>query len=123
MTQNPITVSPLESIEEAYGVLIKNGIHQVPVLSDGSLVGIITDRDLRTALYDRPGAPNVKVSAVMSREPISITDDLKIVEAAKVISKERFNALPVVDSRGELIGIVTVRDILDGLINLFEISK
>jgi acetoin utilization protein AcuB len=123
MTQNPIIVSPLENIENTSQVLIENGIHQVPVVSNGNLVGIVTDRDLKIALSGDLRDPSLNVGSVMSRNPVTVTDDLKIVEAAKIIRKRRFNALPVVNKKGELVGILTVRDILDGLINLFEISK
>lgn len=123
MTQNPIIVSPLDDIQNTFQVLIKNDIHQVPVVSNGKLVGIVTDRDLKIALSEYSGDPNPKVGSVMSRDPVTVTDDLKIVEAAKIIRKRRFNALPVVNKKAELVGILTVRDILDGLINLFEISK
>jgi acetoin utilization protein AcuB len=123
MTQNPIIVSPLENIENTSQVLIENGIHQIPVVSNGNLVGIVTDRDLKIALSEDLRDPSLNVGSVMSRNPVTVTDDLKIVEAAKIIRKRRFNALPVVNKKGELVGILTVRDILDGLINLFEISK
>ncbi|HEX9665186.1 MAG TPA: CBS domain-containing protein [Thermodesulfobacteriota bacterium] len=123
MTQNPLTVSPLDNIQNTFQVLINNGIHQVPVVSNGDLVGIVTDRDLRMALAEDIMDAKVNIGTVMSKNPVSVTDDLKIVEAAKIIRKRRFNALPVINKKGELVGIVTVRDILDGLINLFEISK
>ncbi len=123
MTRNPITVSPIDNIQETFQILIQKGIHQVPVVTEGELVGIVTDGDLRIASSEDAKQPNLNVSSVMSRNPVSVTDDLKIVEAAKIIRKRRFNALPVVDKKGDLVGIVTLRDILDGLINLFEISR
>ncbi len=123
MTRNPITVSPIDNIQDTSQILIQKGIHQVPVLGEGELVGIVTDGDLRIASSEDTKPPNLNVSSVMSRNPVSVTDDLKIVEAAKIIRKRRFNALPVVDKKGDLVGIVTLRDILDGLINLFEISR
>lgn len=123
MTQNPIIVSPLDNVQKTFQALIKNDIHQVPVVRNGKLVGIVTDRDLKIAVSEYVSDPNPKVGSVMSRDPVTVTDDSKIVEAAKIIRKRRFNALPVVNKKAELVGILTVRDILDGLINLFEISK
>lgn len=123
MTQNPIVVSPLDNIQNTSETLIKNDIHQVPVVRSGKLVGIVTDRDLKIALSEYPSDSSPNVGSVMSRDPVTVTDDSKIVEAAKIIRKRRFNALPVVNKKAELVGILTVRDILDGLINLFEISK
>jgi acetoin utilization protein AcuB len=123
MTENPVVAYPTDNIQNTFQVLINNGIHQVPVVSQGELVGIITDRDLRIALSEETSDQDPNIGSVMSKNPVSVTDDLKIVEAAKIIRRRRYNALPVIDKKGELVGIVTVRDILDGLINLFEISK
>jgi acetoin utilization protein AcuB len=123
MTHNPIIVSPLDNVQNTLQVLINNGIHQAPVVGKGELVGIVTDRDLRIAISEDISDPRLNIGSVMSKNPVSVTDDLRIVEAAKIIRKRRFNALPVINKKGELVGIVTVRDILDGLINLFEISK
>lgn len=123
MTQNPVVASPTDNIQNTFQVLINNGIHQVPVVSKGELVGIVTDRDLRIELSEEISDPHLNIGSVMSKKPVSVTDDSKIVEAAKIIHRRRYNALPVIDKKGELVGIVTVRDILDGLINLFEISK
>lgn len=123
MTQNPIVVSPFDKILNTSEMLIKNDIHQVPVVRNGKLVGIVTDRDLKIALSNYASDPSPNVGSVMTRDPVTVTDVSKIVEAAKIIRKKRFNALPVVDKKAELVGILTVRDILDGLINLFEISK
>jgi acetoin utilization protein AcuB len=99
MTQNPLTVSPLDNIQNTFHVLIKNGIHQVPVVSNGDLVGIVTDRDLRIALSEDIRDPKVNIGAVMSKNPVRVTDDIKIVEAAKIIRKRRFNALPVINKK------------------------
>ncbi|MGB7291613.1 MAG: CBS domain-containing protein [Thermodesulfobacteriota bacterium] len=123
MTQNPVIVSPLDNIQYTFQVLTNNGIHQVPVVSKGELVGIVTDRDLRIAMSEDISSPNLNIGNVMSKSPVSATDDLRMVEPVKIIRKRRFNALPVINKKGEPVGIVTVRDILDGLINLFEISK
>ena len=123
MTRSPITVSPIDNIQDTFQILIQKGIHQVPVVRNGEIVGIVTDGDLRVASSEDAKQPTLKVASVMSRNPVSVTDDLKIVEAAKIIRKRRFNVLPVVDKKVDLVGIVTLRDILDGLINLLEISR
>lgn len=123
MTQNPIVVSPLDNIQNTSEMLIKNEIHQVPVVRNEKLVGIVTDRDLKIGFSKYASDPSPDVGSAMSRDPVTVKDDSKIVEAAKIIRKRRFNALPVVNKKAELVGILTVRDILDGLINLFEISK
>jgi predicted transcriptional regulator len=120
MTQNPIIAYPLDSIQNTLQVLIKNEIHQDPVVRNAKLVGIGTDRDRKIALSDYVSEPSPKVGSVMSRDPVTVTNDLKIAEAAKIIHKRGFNALPVVNKKAELVGILTIRNIPDGLINLFE---
>ncbi|MDA2919929.1 CBS domain-containing protein [Desulfobacterota bacterium AH_259_B03_O07] len=70
MTGNPIIVSPLETIKNAFHLLKKNSIHQIPVVSDGRLVGIVTDRDLRMALVQDLKEPGLKVENVMSKNPV-----------------------------------------------------
>ena len=86
------------------------------MVKDGKLVGIITDRDLRvTITLDED---HLIVADVMSSNPVTISEDATVEEAAQMIRNRKFNALPVLSKRGELVGIITVTDILDGLLNL-----
>jgi acetoin utilization protein AcuB len=114
MTANPATVTPEKNAQITFNVLQKQGIRQIPVVKDGRLLGIVTDRDLRTALVH----PALKVRDVMSSNPVTITEGAPVEEAARIICNHKFNALPVVSKTGELVGIITVTDILDSLINL-----
>ncbi len=114
MTQKPITAIPEEGVKNTFDLLQKYGIRQIPVVKDGRLVGIVTDRDLRIALL----RPTLKVGEVMSSNPVTIIEDAPVEEAARIICNRKFNALPVVSKTGELVGIITVTDILDSLINL-----
>jgi acetoin utilization protein AcuB len=123
MTRNPIIVSPLEKIKNAYHILLKNKIHQVPVVEDGKLIGIVTDRDLRMALVQDLMQPNINIGTVMTSRPLTIPEDSRLVDAASIIRKKRFNSLPVLDKDGKLVGIITTTDMLDGLLNYIEISK
>jgi acetoin utilization protein AcuB len=114
MTTNPVTVIPEEDVNNTFYLLQKHSIRQIPVVKDGRLIGIVTDRDLRTALVP----PTLKVGDVMSSNLVTITEDAPVEEAARLICNHKFNALPVVSETGELVGIITVTDILDSLINL-----
>ena len=116
MTPNPATVTPKEDAKSTFQFLKKNGFRQAPVVKDGTLTGIVTDRDLRVALMQ----PNLTVGDVMSFNPVTILEDTTVEEAARMIRNRKFNALPVVSKRGELVGIITVTDILDGLLNLLR---
>jgi acetoin utilization protein AcuB len=114
MTPNPTTVIPEEDVKNTFNLLQKHSIRQIPVVKDGRLVGIVTDRDLRSALI----RPTNTVGDAMSSDLVTITEDAPVEEAARIICNRKFNALPVVSKTGELVGIITVTDILDSLINL-----
>jgi magnesium transporter len=78
---------------------------------DGTLRGVISLRKLL------PQGPDVRVSAIMSSEVISVRPDAEQEEVAQLVSKYGFNAMPVVDSADRLLGIVTVDDVVDVLVN------
>lgn len=113
MTRNPLTVTPEEDVVDTFNLLKKQGFRQFPVVKDKQLVGIITDRDLRSNLRD-----DLMVSDVMSPNPVTILEDSKLVEAALIIRDRKFNALPVVSKSGELVGIITTTDIIKSLVDV-----
>ena len=113
MTSNPVTVIPEEDVKNTSHLLQKYRIRQTPVVKDGRLVGIVTDRDLRMVFI----RPNLTVNDVMSSSPVTVIEDAPVEEAARIICNRKFNALPVVSKTGELVGIITVTDILDNLIH------
>jgi CBS-domain-containing membrane protein len=115
MTPNPITVAPDEDVKNAFNLLNIHAFRQVPIVKDEQLVGIVTDRDLRVAVT-RENHP--VVANVMSPKPVTISEDSTIEEAAQIICGHKFNALPVLSKKGKLVGIITVTDILNGLLNL-----
>ncbi len=115
MTKEPVTVSPKEDVRVAFSLLRQYGFRQLPVVKDGALVGIVTDRDLRNAINIDD---NLVVADVMSSNPVTVYEDTSLGEAAWIIRSHKFNALPVVSKTGKLVGIITVTDILDGLLRL-----
>ena len=88
-----------------------DGIRQLPVVEQEQLVGIITERDvrtlLRTDLFDIGSA-----EMVMTENPITVTPMTPIYRAAEMLHAYKFGALPVVDD-ARLVGIITTSDILD----------
>lgn len=114
MTRNPLVVSIGTEVRRAFQLLKKHGFRQFPVLKEGKLVGIITDRDLRTTLL----RPNLTVEDIMTINPVTIGEDASLGAAMLILEKGKFNALPVVSKSGELTGIITVTDIFDALVTL-----
>jgi len=113
MTQNPITVTPDRKADETLELMRSLNFRQCPVVEGGKLVGIVTDRDIRASK-----GSGVKVGDIMARDPVTILDYASVEGAAEIIRSGKFNALPVVTNKGELVGILTVTDLLDALLKM-----
>ncbi len=118
MTSDPLTMSPDENVNDAFHLLLEHRVRQAPVIEDGKLIGIVTDRDLRTALFQTYVESDLTVGDVMRAGPVTISEDADIKEAARIICEHKFNALPVVSTTGDLVGIITTTDILRGVLKL-----
>jgi len=135
MTRRVITVNPDTTIFEAQELMGAHGIRHLPVVdSGGKLIGIVTDRDLRSALpyrffkegispADKEGFQNLTVNDIMTRKVIAIPPSYTIQDALLVIQNSRVGALPVVDEEGRLKGIISVRDLLRAFINVLGIGQ
>jgi CBS domain-containing protein len=91
----------------------------VPVLKDGKLVGIITDRDIRKFSHMSEAT---KVSAAMTRRPICVSPDESVAEAVRTLLAHKIGGLPVV-RKHKLVGILTTTDILKAVLGLPELEK
>ncbi|HEY7536303.1 MAG TPA: CBS domain-containing protein [Thermodesulfobacteriota bacterium] len=118
MSGKPITVSPETDVKSAFESLKKYKIRQFPVVSDGKLVGIVTDRDLRVALT----RPESKVEDIMASDPLTTGDDMPLEKVALLLRENKVNALPVVSKKNEVIGIITISDVLDALIHFLRLK-
>ena len=117
MTKQVITTSPSSSLDQVKSVLQKQRIQQLPVVHKGRVVGILTDRD---ASRVASGAETVREA--MTRNPILITPDLAVDEAARLLRKHKIGSLPVVD-KNRLVGILTTSDILDAFVDLSGVAE
>jgi acetoin utilization protein AcuB len=135
MTRKVITVNPETTIFEAQELMAANRIRHLPVVvADNKLVGIVTDRDLRSALpyrffkegisaAERESLKNLRVKDIMTQKVITIPPAYTIQDALMVIQNSRVGALPVVDDVGRLQGIISVRDLLRAFINVLGIGQ
>ena len=107
MISDPITVAPDQKISEAQNIMTKFGISGLPVVKNGRLVGILTNRDLRfEKKLDR------KVSEVMTKDKlVTVKPGVDLDEAKEILHQHRIEKLLVVDEKYELRGLITVKDI------------
>jgi acetoin utilization protein AcuB len=129
---NLVTISPDENLEVAFQLMVTNKIRHLPVVEEDRLVGILSERDLKSALIhsrnDRPShdffviPPGVPVSQVMTQDPIQITPDTDVEEAARVMYRQKIGSLPVVE-KGRVVGIITESDILAIFIEIMGVIE
>jgi acetoin utilization protein AcuB len=121
MTHRVITVTPETTLTDAERLMVTKTIRRLPVLEDGRLVGIVTYGDIRRAQPSAATSLNiwelnyllakVKVSEIMTPNPVTVSQNATIGEAAQLMLNNMISGLPVVDGQGDLVGIITESDI------------
>jgi CBS domain-containing protein len=110
MTPNPKTVGPTDSIQTAAQVMRDEDTGVVPVVEDGRVTGVVTDRDIvLRAVAD--GDFQAEVEDVVSDDVITCTPDMSTADAAELMSEHQIRRLPVVDADERLVGIVSLGDL------------
>ena len=135
MTRKVITVGPEVGIFEAQELMAERKIRHLPVVdANDRLIGIVTDRDIRSALpyaffKKSPGKAEkekfskLQIKDIMSKNPITILPTYTIQDALLMIQDSKVGALPVVDEENRLKGIISVRDLLRAFINVLGIGE
>jgi acetoin utilization protein AcuB len=128
MTREIVTLSPDETAGTALALCRERRIRHLPVLKDGRLVGIVSDRDLRSSTPEL-GDParsaalqEILVDDLMARDVLTALPDDPIEHAANVMRERRIGCLPVVDG-DELVGILTSSDVMAALVYLIGANE
>ena len=126
MMRSPVTtIQAGARLQEASQLLRSKGFRHLPVLDEGRLVGVLTDRDLRWAtssLCPEPRTLNDPVRTAMNEAPITVDPLDPVEDAARIMREHKIGCLPVLDGP-DLVGILTGMDILDTLILLTGSSQ
>lgn len=122
MTIDPQTVTPDTSLRQVLDIMKREGCRQLPILDEGKLIGIVTDRDVRLALnsplsvrvreVNEEMLDRITAQSCMTPNPVTVTPNTPAYRAAEILSLYKFGALPVLDGE-TLVGIITVTDFLD----------
>ena len=131
MTPNPLTVGPEDSLMQALETMRLRGVRRLPVAVGGTLVGLITEGDLKRAepsmLTDSEEDFNrvmegTPVSRIMVQNPVTVTADTPLLDAAEILYSTKYGALPVV-AGGRVVGILTDNDMVHALVDLLHAEK
>jgi len=128
MTTNPITVTGDTSIDAALQIMREKRVRRLPVTDKhGRLVGIVSEKDLLYAspspatslsVYEIPYLlSKIKVHDVMTKDPITVTTDTPLEEAARILADNKIGGLPVMED-DKLVGIITETDIFKTFLEL-----
>jgi acetoin utilization protein AcuB len=131
MTRDVVTATPALSLLEALVLMQERRIRHLPVVEADRLVGIVTDRDLRTVVPAPGSIPEAesrrlleerRLTEVMVRDVVTVLPDTPVEEAAKLMHRHRIGSLPVVSGE-RLVGILTASDLLRAFVELFGVHR
>jgi len=135
MTRRVVTIGPKTSVFDAQELMTRHRVRHLPVIEEGDkLIGIVSDRDIRSALpyhcfkegisaEEKRKLEGLKAEDIMTRNVFTISPGYTIQDALLMIQNAKVGALPVVDEEGRLKGILSVRDLLRAFINVLGIGQ
>ncbi len=135
MTKKVITIYKDADLFEAKEKMAQNKIRHLPVVDEeNQLIGIVTDRDIRSALpsivlqdsttrAERERVSELKIRDIMTTDLVTLSPTYTIQDTLLLIQKTRVGAFPVVDDQGKLKGIISIRDLMRAFINVLGIGE
>jgi len=133
MTKHVFTVEPEESMQRALNLLKEHKVNMLPVVQEGNVVGIVSDRDLKRASASdatvldahelRYLLNKIKIKDIMSKNPVTVPPDYTIEETAEVLMTHHISGAPVLDEQGRMVGVITRNDLFKALIALSGLGK
>jgi acetoin utilization protein AcuB len=133
MTREPITINDDTSMIKAIHIMKQQRFRRLPVLHQGRLVGVITDRDLKEASPSKATTLDVhelyyllgelQVKEIMTRNPVTVDMNDTVEHAAQVMLEHTISGMPVLDAHGELVGIITQSDIFRAFMHITGVRQ
>jgi acetoin utilization protein AcuB len=118
-TPNPVTAQVGMPIGEVQQLMRQHGVRHLPVLRDGRVVGVISERDLRVVLgLSAEHQHQVRAGDIMASDPLTVSAATPLDEVAYAMSERKVGSAIVNDEQGEFLGIFTATDALNALIEL-----
>ncbi len=135
MTRDVITILEDATVLEAKATLEKHRIHHLPVVDDARrLIGVVTDRDIRSALpsgvmdneetaRERERILSLKVGEIMTRNPVSVSPSNTLEDVLLLMERMPVGAIPVVDDNRKIVGIISTRDLMRAFITVLGLRE
>jgi acetoin utilization protein AcuB len=133
MTKDPITITDETSMMKAIHLMKQNRFRRLPVMHEGRLVGIVSDRDLKEASPSKATTLDVHelyyllaellVKDIMTRDPVTVSPDDTVEHAAQIMLENTISGLPVVDGQGKVVGILTQSDVFRAFMHITGILQ
>jgi CBS domain-containing protein len=111
MTSNPRTIEPSATVQEAAKLMRDQDVGPIPIVENGSVTGIVTDRDIVVNVVAEGKDFSSPVSEIASRDLITVDPEQTLDEALRLMAKHQVRRLPVCEDDGRLVGIVAQADI------------
>lgn len=132
MTKSPITINKKTPVFEALEIMKKYKIRQLPVVAEGKLAGLVTEKELLTvspspatslSIYEMNYLlAKMTVAEAMVKNPLTVSPGTTLEEAALIMRENKIGSVPVLEDE-KLVGIITVTDIFDALAKFFGYGK
>lgn len=130
MTRDPVTIRPDTSFQDALMLMRDHEFRRLPIVDPtGKLVGIVSERDLLYASPSPASTLNVwemnyllerlLIGEIMTKEVITTTPETPLEDAARIMVEHKIGGLPVVDTDGTVIGVITETDIFTTFVEMF----
>ena len=133
MSRDPITITDDTSMMKAIHLMKQNRFRRLPVLQEGRLVGIVSDRDLKEASPSKATTLDVhelyyllaelQVKDIMSRDPVTVSPEDTVEHAAQIMLENTISGLPVVTDQGDVVGILTQSDVFRAFMHITGILQ
>jgi CBS domain-containing protein len=111
MTPDPDTALPQDTLQSVAARMSSGDYGSMPVVENGRLVGVVTDRDIAVRAVGRGLGPDTAVREVMTPDPVCIAADSELEEAAEIMQDEQIRRLFVTDADDRLVGVVALGDV------------
>ena len=126
MTGDPVVVDPEVSVEQVLALMQEASIRHIPVVDDEGVIGVVNDSDLTfihgvpgvfdkmdvQAVLDAPVGVVMKSRFLVKRDVVSVGSDEELKRAVDAMLAHRLRALPVIDAKGEVVGVLSAVDVL-----------